>query len=66
MDYHSFVMDSACQYSLSKLDKIQKRTVRLIEYMSKKDRTSDVNAILTEYRIQPIRDRRIQQLLSFM
>ena len=66
MDYCSFVMDSACQYSLSKLDKIQKRSARLIEYRPRKDREEDVNTLLRAYRIQPIRDRRIQQLLCFI
>ena len=66
MDYCSFVMDSACQYSLSKLDKIQKRSIRLIEYKTRKDQRKDINILLKEYYIQPIRERRVQQLLCFI
>ena len=66
MDYSSFLMDSTCQYSLSKLDKIQKRCIRLIEYKNKPHREKDLNTLLKDYRIEPIRERRNKQLLSFM
>ena len=59
-------MDSAYHYSLSKLDKIQKRCIRLIEFRSKSTRERDINKLMVEYRIEPIRERRNKQLLSFM
>ena len=66
MDYSSFLIDSACQYSLSKLDKIQKRCIRLIEYSKKDQREKDLGILLKNYKIEPIRERRKKQLLSFM
>ena len=51
MDYSSFLMDSAYHYSLSKLDKIKKRCIRLIEYKSKSTRERDLNKLMVEYRL---------------
>ena len=66
LDYASFLMDSAHMYTLSSLDKIHKRCMRLIEYKSKKDREKDITTLMRTYRIQSIRKRRKVQLLSFM
>ena len=66
MDYSGFLMDSACHYSLSKLDKIQKRCLRLIEYKDKAHREKDQHILMKNYRIDPIRDRRKRQLLHFI
>ena len=66
MDYSSFLMDSAYNYSLSKLDKIQKRCLRLIEFKDKAHREKDLHVLMRNYRIEPIRERRHRQLLSFM
>ena len=66
MDYSCFLMDSACDYSLSKLDKIQKRCLRLIEFKNKIQRERDLNVLMANYNIEPIRQRRNRQLLHFM
>ena len=66
MDYSGLLMDSACHYSLSKLDKIQKRCLRLIEYKDKAQREKDQHILMKIYRIDPIRDRRKRQLLHFI
>ena len=36
LDYASFLMDSAYQYSLSYLDKVHRRCMRIIEYKTKR------------------------------
>ena len=66
MDYASFLMDSAHQYTLSSLDKVHNRCMRIIEFKKKKDRESHVQNLMNLYRIQNIRHRRKVQLLSFM
>ena len=65
MDYSSFLINSACQYSFSKLDQIQKRCIRLIEYSKKDQQEKDLGILLKNYK-KTIRNRRKKQLLSFM
>ena len=65
-DYGSFLMNSAKQSTVSKLDKYQKRALRLIEYKLKPIRAKHLNVLLQEYRISSIRRRRDEQLLAFM
>ena len=52
--------------TVSKLDKYQKRALRLIEYKPKPIRAKHLNVLLQEYRISSIRHRRDEQLLAFM
>ena len=66
LDYASFLMDSAHQYSLALLDKIQKRSLRLIEYEKDYSKREDHKVLMERYGIQNIRQRRKQQLLPFM
>ena len=66
LDYASFLMDSAYQYSLALLDKIQKRGIRLIEYEKEYRKRDNIKRLMTKYRIENIRHRRDLQLLSFM
>ena len=65
-DYGSFLMNSAKQSTVSKVDKYQKRALRLIEYKPKPIRAKHLNVLLQEYRISSIRRRRDEQLLAFM
>ena len=65
-DYGSFLMNSASQNSISKLDKYQNRALRLIEYKPKHQRAEYMVNLMTEYRIPSIRQRRGEQLLAFM
>ena len=66
LDYASFLMDSAHQYSLSLLDKIHNTCIRIIEYKKKGNREKNIQNLMNIYRIQNIRYRRRMQLLSFM
>ena len=66
LDYASFLMDSAHQYSLSLLDKIHNRCMRIIEYKKNSSREKNIQNLMNTYRIQNIRLRRKVQLLSFM
>ena len=65
-DYGSFLMNSASQNSISKLDKYQNRALRLIEYKPKHQRAKHLANLMSEYRIPSIRQRREEQLLAFM
>ena len=64
LDYASFLMDSVHQYSLSLLDKIQKRGIRLIEYERDYRKRRDIKILMKAYGIGSIRFRRELQLLS--
>ena len=66
LDYASFLMDSAYQYSLSYLDKIHNRCMRIIEYKTKRYRDLDIPNLMYNNHIQGIRQRRKVQLLTFM
>ena len=66
LDYASSLMDSAYQYSLSSLDNIQKRAIRLIEYEREYQNRNDIKVLMKDYGIESIRHRRELQLLSFM
>ena len=66
LDYASFMMDSAHQYSLSLLDKVQKRGIRLIEYENDYKKRVDIKTLMRRYKIENIRHRRDLELLSFM
>ena len=59
-------MDSAYQYSLSLLDTIQKRGIRLIEYERDYNKQKDIKTLMREYGIGNLRHRRDVQLLPFM
>ena len=54
------------QYSLSLLDKVQKRGIRLIEYENDYKKRVDIKTLMRRYKIENIRHRRDLQLLSFM
>ena len=66
LDYASFLMDSAYQYSLALLDKIHNRCIRIIEYRKKIDCDQNIQNLMNIYRIQSIRQGRKVQVLSFM
>ena len=66
LDYASFLMDSAYQYSLSLLDKIQKRGIRLIEYEKDYRNRRSTKDLMSAYGLQSLRHRRDLQLLTFM
>ena len=59
-------MDSAHHYSLSLLDKVQKRGIRLIEYEKDYKKRANMKVLMTEYGIGSLKERRDLQLLSFM
>ena len=66
LDYASFLIDSAHQYTLANLDKIHKRCMRLIKFKKKAEREENITTLMRAYNIQNIRQRRKVQLLSFM
>ena len=66
LDYASFVMDSAHQYSLALIDKVQKRGIRLIEYEKDYTKREKIKTLMLEYGIGNLKQRRDNQLLSFM
>ena len=58
LDYASFLLDSAYQYSLSLLDKIHNRCIRIMEYKRKGNRDKDIQNLMHTYWIKNIRFRR--------
>ena len=66
LDYASFLMDSAYQYSLSNHDRIHNRCMRINDYNTKRYGDLDIPNLMYNNRIQNIRQRQKVQLLSFM
>ena len=62
LDYAIFVMDSAHQYSLALLDKIQKCGTRVIEYEKDCNKRKNINILMLQYGIGNLR----HQLLALM
>ena len=60
------MMASVYQYSLSYLDKIHTRCMKIIEFKTKRYRNLDIRNLMPTHRIQNIRQQRKVQLLSFM
>ena len=63
MDYGDFVVDSAHISKVDKLDRIQERIVRLIEYCPLRENREDINVLLKRYNLESLRNRRKRSLL---
>ena len=66
MDYGDFVVDSAHISKVDKLDRIQERIVRLIEYCPLRENREDINVLLKRYNLESLRNRRKRSLLNLM
>ena len=66
MDYGDFIVDSAHVSKIDRLDRIQDRIIRLIEYSPSKENREDIKVLLVRYNIEPLKTRRKRSLLNLM
>ena len=66
MDYGDFVIDSAHISKIDKLDRIQHRIVRLIEYCPNIEGREDINVLLDRFNIESLKSRRKRNLVNLM
>ena len=66
MDYGDFIIDSAHLSKVDKLDRIQERIIRLIEYCPSKDNRDDINVLMKRYNLESLRIRRKRNILNLM
>ena len=66
MDYGDFIIDSAHISKVDKLDRLQDRILRLIEYCPVKEHRHDINVLSSLYNIDSLKTRRKRALLNLM
>ena len=66
MVYGEFVVDSAHVTKVDKLERLQERLVRLIEYCPVKENWKDINVLLHEYNIEPLKTQRKRNIVNLM
>ena len=66
MDYGVFIIDSAHSSKIEKMERLQERIVRLIEYCPIKENRKDINVLLTMYNFDLLKTRRKKNLLCLM
>ena len=54
MDYGDFIIDSARSTKIDKLDRLQDRILRLIEYCPVTENKKDINVLYSDYNIEPL------------
>ena len=57
MDYSDFIVDSAHVSKVDRLDYLQERMVRLIEYCPIKNSRENIEVLLLKYKIEPLKIR---------
>ena len=55
MDYGDFIIDSALASKVDKLERLQERVIRLIEYCPVKDNRKDINVLSNTYNVESLK-----------
>ena len=66
MDYGDFIIDSALISKTDKLERLQERILRLIEYCPVKENRKDMNVLLDSFNIESLYIRRKRNILKLM
>ena len=66
MDYGDFVIDSGLKKNVDKLDKLQTKTIKCIEYQLDPDKHKDLETLYNKYKLEPLKVRRNRNLVKLM
>ena len=66
LDYIDHVIDSSSKDNITKLDKLQNKAIRRIEYCINKDQRKDIDVLHCEYNIGKLSVRRNRILAKIM
>ena len=66
LDYIDFVVDSGSSDRVQKLDRLQKKALRRIEYCMNPDDRQDTDVLRVKYNIEELRLRRKRNLVKIM
>ena len=66
MDYGDFVIDSGIKANIDRLDRLQTRTIRCIEYQLDRTKRRDLNMLYKRYKLEPLESRRKRNLVKLM
>ena len=66
MDYGDFLIDSGAKVDIDKLDRLQSRTIRSIEYCLNVEKRKDLPELYHRYNLEPLDIRRKRNLLKLM
>ena len=66
MDYGDFVIYTGTKAYVDRLDRLQTRTIRCIEYQFDPDKRKDLDSLYTKYRLETVEARRKRNLVKLM
>ena len=66
LDYIDFVIDSGSADRISKLDTLQRKAIRRIEYCNLPANRKDIDLLHVAYKIEPVKLRRQRNLVKIM
>ena len=66
LDYGDFVIDSGSKANIDRLDRLQVRTLRCIEYRLDKDRRMNLSTLYHRYNLESLESRRKRNILKMM
>ena len=66
MDYGDFIIDLTLSKKVEKLERIQDRIIRLVEYCPVKENRENINVLFTTYNIESLKSGRKRNLLKIM
>ena len=66
MDYGDFIIDSAHSVRIDRLERLQNRIKRLIEYCHVKENWENINVLMNTYNVEPLHIRRKRNILNIM
>ena len=66
MDYGDFIIDSALSSKVEKLERLQDRIIRLIEYRPIRENRVTLNVLFNTNNVETLKDRRKRNILNIM
>ena len=66
LDYIDFVIDSGSADRIKKLDTLQRKAIRRIEYCTLPEKRKDIDLLQVDYKIEPLKLRRQRNLVKIM
>ena len=66
MNYIDFVVDSCSMERISKLERLQNKAIRRIEYCTNREQRNDIDILHVKYNIEPLHLRRKRNLVKII
>ena len=66
LDYGDFLVESGMKVNIDKLDRLQVRAIRCIEYCLDEGKRKDISELYYRYNLEPLTNRRKRNLFKLM